>query len=302
MVARRIGGGTPGERSSRPCFSFSAPHASAGFLFLLLTLPLPLTLTLLLTFLLTLTFAFDFPNLSSCAVALDLRLVPGIVHSSFTAVGESGGNVVPFNLLSRRCPMPPKSVALDSVVIRTAYDGLRSCPTIVCTEDLTRQGDAAECDIRHIMKRYETTGVLPVGRDPAAASFVDNASAPDFEAAQGGVAGLRGRFSLMSDDVQARFGHRAENMLEAIAFAASGEEGADVVRAELESLGVLDALPVVGDGQIPANRGRNAGHSAELDKAVPTDRKGLDDEAQGDGTRSEPEGVPAKRKPGAPAE
>lgn len=190
-----------------------------------------------------------------------------------------------------------KSVpGVDPVVIRTAYDGLRSSPQIHCTEDLTRQADAGECDIRQIMKRYEQTGVLPMGREISEASYRDNASAPSFDAAQGGVAAVRGNFSLLADDVQARFGHRAENMLEAMAFAASGEDGADAVRAELEALGVLEPLPVVGDGQDPAIRGKKARHSAGLDKAVPTDRKGSDDETQEDGQEREPEGVPAERK------
>lgn len=175
-------------------------------------------------------------------------------------------------------------------LIRTAYDGLRSSPSILCTEDLTRQGDAAECDIRHIMKRYEQTGVLPVGRDLAEARYVDNASAPTFEQVGQTVAEMRGWFSELPEYLRQRFGS-AEGVVDAMAAAQGDTPEAEGLREELYRLGVLERPEADLTGS--ESRGRNAGHSAQLDKAVPTD--GGSHEAEEDGTVSESERVPEKR-------
>lgn len=183
------------------------------------------------------------------------------------------------------------------VVIRTAYDGVRSSPQVRCTEDLTRQSDAGECDIRTIMKRYEQTGVIPVGRDVSQARFVDNDSAPNYEETARSVAGMRGWFSELPVELRQRFGS-VDGVLDALDFAQGDTPEARAMRAELDRLGISEPAPDLTPSE---GRDTNARHSAGLDKAVPTDGE-LNDEAETDGQGRKPKGVQAKRAAGTPAE
>lgn len=172
------------------------------------------------------------------------------------------------------------STPVEGFVIRTAFDGVRSSPQVVCTEDFTRQSDAADCDIRNIMSRYEQTGVLPIGRDLSEQRFVDNAAAPNYEDTARAVADMRGYFSELPDEVRERFG-TAAGLLDAVANAEGDTPEALALRGELSRIGILTDLTPSPNGDTRAR------HSAQLDKAVPTD--GSTNATQTDGKVSKPE-------------
>lgn len=75
-------------------------------------------------------------------------------------------------------------------------------------QDLTRQEFKDECNIRSIMRRYETTGVLPMpGRSPPVARYGDFSNAPDFLEAQAIVLRASEQFNTLPVRVRDRFGY-----------------------------------------------------------------------------------------------
>lgn len=176
-------------------------------------------------------------------------------------------------------------------VFQLAYNSIRTRPTVECTEDLTRQSDAAESNILTIMSRYQQTGVLPLPRGEAVAQFVDNTQAHSFESAALQVAQVRGQFSEMPEALRARFGS-PEGLIDAMALATGEGPESEAAHAELVKLGVFEARTEP-DLTVSERRDRKPRHSAKLDNAVPTDGGANASETDGQGV--EPKGVSEKR-------
>lgn len=70
---------------------------------------------------------------------------------------------------------------------------------------MTRQADAAECDINNIMKRYEKTGILPPYTSPG--FFADVSDMGDFHAVMDTVAKTRAIFEQFPAEFRASFGN-----------------------------------------------------------------------------------------------
>lgn len=227
-------------------------------------------------------FALDFFLLTCLSLKLLLLLLTyGLSTGLYTQlVYKPVGNSATFDSTGGSMPKIPAPPEVLLPLIRTAYDGVRDSPTVICTEDRTRQSDAADCDIRNIMSRYEQTGVLPIGRDLSEQQYVDNASAPTYEDTARAVADMRGFFSELPDAVRERFG-TAAGLLDAVSNAEGDTPEALALRAELSRIGILTDLT-------PAEKSdTRARHSAQLDKAVPTD--GSTNATQTDGKVSKPE-------------
>lgn len=122
--------------------------------------------------------------------------------------------------------------------IRSAYDGSRVVVRLICTEDedRTQQQFKDECDINVLMKRYERTGILPLGPD-IPPQYAD-VSAMDFTTSMNQVAMVRGVFSQLDAHTRARFENNPELMLE---FIADPANEAEAVKLGLLSSDVLQS-------------------------------------------------------------
>lgn len=78
--------------------------------------------------------------------------------------------------------------------------------TIDCSADgLTRQEFADECDINVLMRRYETTGLMP--GDASLMNYGDFTELPDFMTAMNTVARANEAFAALPATVRRRFGN-----------------------------------------------------------------------------------------------
>lgn len=126
---------------------------------------------------------------------------------------------------------------MTKLFIRHYYDGLvKDDGEIDCSGDevLTKQEFAEECDINHIMKRYENFGVLPEAREGGL--FGDFSDAPDFMAAQQLVVDATNAFMSLPAKIRARFDNDPAKVL---AFVADPSNREEAIR-----LGMIDPPPV----------------------------------------------------------
>jgi len=95
---------------------------------------------------------------------------------------------------------------------------------------MTKQADMAECDINNIMKRYETTGVLPdlIKQNPQYGEFAD---APTYQESLHLVQYATEQFQALSAKVRARFDNDPATFL---AFAGDARN-----LDEMETMGLL---------------------------------------------------------------
>ena len=84
-----------------------------------------------------------------------------------------------------------------------------------CTaeEGKTRQSDAASADINWIVKKYETTGLLPV--EAREGTFMDVSEMPSFQAALNQVRKAEEYFMTLPPDVRAVFENQPARLLDA---------------------------------------------------------------------------------------
>lgn len=85
----------------------------------------------------------------------------------------------------------------------------------MCTveEGKTRQSEAQSADINWIVKRFETTGVLPV--EKRAGVFMDISEMPSFQGALDQVRKADEYFMTLPPDVRAVFGNSPAGLLDA---------------------------------------------------------------------------------------
>ncbi|AXH77469.1 MAG: internal scaffolding protein [Microviridae sp.] len=110
------------------------------------------------------------------------------------------------------------------------YYNMRDCSTreprgeIDCSYDevRTKQSFKDECDINVLMRRYESSGVLPV--DVSTASYGDFSEAPDFMAAQNILRRAEAQFASLPSRVRERFQNDPAHFLEFIAEEANYDE------------------------------------------------------------------------------
>lgn len=128
--------------------------------------------------------------------------------------------------LQAEAPQAPKASGASGAgaASRSVVPAVRVPVLLMCSaeEDRAKQAFKDECDINVLMRRYEKTGVLPLGRGQAPV-YVD-ASVIDFQASMDRVAQVRGVFSLLDARTRARFENNPEFMLEFLADPANKEE------------------------------------------------------------------------------
>ncbi|AXH73641.1 MAG: internal scaffolding protein [Microviridae sp.] len=102
------------------------------------------------------------------------------------------------------------------------YFSMRDCwerPSvgIDCSQDevRTKQSFKDECDINVLMRRYEVSGVLPVG--VGVGTYGDYSEAPDFMEAQNVIVRANAQFASLSARVRDRFGNDPAKFLEFVA-------------------------------------------------------------------------------------
>ncbi|AXH73141.1 MAG: internal scaffolding protein [Microviridae sp.] len=97
---------------------------------------------------------------------------------------------------------------------------------IRCEDDsLTQQSQAKDADINEIWKKFEATGMLPMGRrEPVYGDF--RTPATDFRSALELVDQARESFQRLPAAVRARFDHDPENLLAFLEDPANQEEAA----------------------------------------------------------------------------
>lgn len=108
-------------------------------------------------------------------------------------------------------------------------------PGTMCTaeECKTRQSDAQSADINFIIKRYESTGVLPVEQRQGV--FMDISQMPSFAAALDQVNKATDYFMSLPPDVRAKFDNDPARLLDAW----NQGQMADV----FERIGLLERVP-----------------------------------------------------------
>lgn len=128
-----------------------------------------------------------------------------------------------------------------TVKIFTAYDPPPSVGTENKEESLTRQSEADQADINKILKRFETTGVLPI--DQRTPQFIDVSTAPDYRTALDRINVINEAFMQMPADTRAKFDNDPAILLDAL--------GDPARAAELQELGILPK-PAAKDAPPPA--------------------------------------------------
>lgn len=114
--------------------------------------------------------------------------------------------------------------------------------TIDCSADgQTRQEFADECDINVLMRRYETTGLMP--GDASLMNYGDFTELPDFMTAMNTVARANEAFAALPATVRRRFGNDPGEFVEFV----SNPENISEVR----KLGLAADVPPVPQGEPP---------------------------------------------------
>lgn len=107
-------------------------------------------------------------------------------------------------------------------------------PGTMCTaeEGKTRQSDAKSADINYIVKKYETTGVLPIAA--RAGVFADVSALPTFQEAVATLDRANTYFYSLPPHVRAAFDNSPARMLDAFN---AGEQ-----REVFEEIGILEKV------------------------------------------------------------
>lgn len=173
--------------------------------------------------------------------------------------------------------------------IRSAYDGSRVRFPLLCdlAKDRTQQSFKDECDINVLMKRYERTGILPVGRD-VPPQFGDVTSL-DFTESMNQVAAVRGVFSQLDARTRARFENDPSQMLDFLADPANA--------AEAVKLGLISQSETVVD-----ERGQSADNVRTSKGGVPHEQRGhsVRDQESDAGAQALGNADPVGKAPGTP--
>lgn len=89
-------------------------------------------------------------------------------------------------------------------VINVREDGSRDVSFFCEGESLTKQSEAAACDINRIMAKYERTGVLSHVAENVG-FYADVSNVPDYQAALAVVESAQGLFASIPAEIRARF-------------------------------------------------------------------------------------------------
>lgn len=111
--------------------------------------------------------------------------------------------------------------------IRSAYDGQRVPVVVRCTESLTRQSAAAECDINGILARFAKTGVF-THVNPGQGIYVDVSKVGDYQSALASVARAEELFAALPAKVRKRFENDAAAFLDFCSKPENQAEGAEL--------------------------------------------------------------------------
>lgn len=108
------------------------------------------------------------------------------------------------------------------------------------TETVVQQQFKNECDINHLMKRYQASGLIP--QNPLKPPFYgDFSKVPDFQEAQNIVNEARDLFMSMSSDVRKRFDHDPAKFLE---FCSNPDNGDELIKMGLREKPAPEPSPV----------------------------------------------------------
>lgn len=108
-------------------------------------------------------------------------------------------------------------------------------PTVCREKSLTRQSEAAACDINVIMKQYERSGQLPLRNREAV--FADVSEIGDFRTAVETIERGRSVFMQLPAEVRERFGNDAAGFLDWV--------NMDATIDQLREIGLVEAAPAV---------------------------------------------------------
>ncbi len=140
---------------------------------------------------------------------------------------------------------------MDKVKIYTAYSPPPKVVMKKFGDSLTRQSEAASCNINKIMEKYEKTGVLPVMKREE--FFADVSSMGDYRQALSQVQMADEAFMELPAKLRARFENDAAMFLDFCSDIAN--------REEMVELGLLEdvsgAVPVV--PEVPAEGAESVG-------------------------------------------
>lgn len=129
--------------------------------------------------------------------------------------------------------------------------GDRVKPVIVTGPGLTKQEFAKECDINHIMKRYQTTGELPRGKDLQPV-FADVSNIGDYADVLRRVDAARDGFMELPAFIRSRFQNDPGQFLDFLANAENRDEAVKLGLVEAKPLPVEPVAPVVPAPIVPA--------------------------------------------------
>lgn len=122
---------------------------------------------------------------------------------------------------------------IDIFMIRTAYDAPKKVLTFTDEESMTKQSFKRECDINHIMAKYEKTGSISHFR--ASEPFYGNfESVDDYHTALQKINDATAYFEALPAKVRARFGNDVGSFLE---FTINDEN-----IAEMQDLGIIPKI------------------------------------------------------------
>jgi phage internal scaffolding protein len=121
------------------------------------------------------------------------------------------------------------------MAIRTAYDAPKKVMTFTDEESMTKQSFKRECDINHIIAKYEKTGSISHFR--ASEPFYGNfESVDDYHTALQKINESRAYFEALPAKVRSRFGNDVGAFLE---FAINEEN-----LSEMQDLGIIPKIKV----------------------------------------------------------
>lgn len=126
--------------------------------------------------------------------------------------------------------------------IRSRLSTRKRVQTEVGSKSMAKQSFKTECDINHIMKKFEKTGILPdlIKQDPQYGDFSD---VPSYHEAVNLVHKAHEQFDALSAKVRARFENDPAQFL---AFATDPKNGQEMVK-----MGLATPTPVVSAPKAP---------------------------------------------------
>jgi len=110
-------------------------------------------------------------------------------------------------------------------------------------EPMTKQSFKDECDINVLMRRYETTGLLPVG--VGVAKYEDFSEVGDFMQAQATLERARAQFASLPARVRDRFRNSASEFLGFVSNPSNYEEALSLGLLSSEAVSKIPVVPPV---------------------------------------------------------